>query len=122
MAVTEERDGMHNRRLGLKGEAAARKYLKKQGYKILEKNYKTKFGEIDIIAEKDGTVAFIEVKTRTSEDFGAPREAVDKSRQTRYIRGATAYFCGREIDCTVRFDVIEVLNGQINHIENAFQA
>lgn len=115
-------DTMHNKRLGAKGEACARRYLKKNGYKILEKNYRNPFGEIDIIAGKDGVVAFIEVKTRLSDKFGAPSEAVGKTRQTKYIMGAKSYFSGRETDCVVRFDIIEVYKDRINHIENAFQA
>lgn len=115
-------DTMHNKRLGAKGEARARGYLKENGYKILEKNYKNPFGEIDIIAEKDGVIAFIEVKTRLSDKFGAPSEAVGKTRQTKYIMGAKSYFNGREMDCVVRFDLIEVYKDRINHLENAFQA
>lgn len=114
------RDGMHNRRLGAKGEKTARRYLKKNGWKILKKNYKNPFGEVDIIAKKGDTVAFIEVKTRLSDIYGAPSEAVSEQRKLRYIRGANYYFLGKEIDFTVRFDIIEIENGRINHIENAF--
>ena len=112
--------GLHNKRLGLAGERKARAYLRLHGWKILNKNYKNPYGEVDIIAEKGGVVAFIEVKTRLSDNYGAPSEAVDKRRQTRYIMGAKYYFLNREIDCTVRFDIIEILNCKINHIENAF--
>lgn len=115
-------DSMHNKRIGAKGEALACKYLKKHGYKIVEKNYKNPFGEVDIIVFKDGVTAFVEVKTRLSDKFGAPSESVGKARQFKYIQGANFYFNGREIDCTVRFDIIEVFRDGINHIENAFQA
>lgn len=118
MAV--EKDNLHNRKLGKEGEKIARSYLKKSGWKILEKNYKTPFGEIDIIAKKDDIVAFIEVKTRLSDIFGLPSEAVTAQRKLRYIRGANYYFAGKIIDCTVRFDIIEVFRKQLNHIENAF--
>lgn len=112
----------HNKMLGAAGERKARNYLRLHGWKILEKNYKNPFGEIDIIAKKGETVAFIEVKTRLSENYGAPSQAVNERRKTRYILGAKHYFTDREIDCTVRFDIIEILNGKINHIENAFHA
>ena len=114
--------GSANKLLGKAGEDKACAYLKKCGYKILKRNYKNPFGEVDIIAEKDGVVAFIEVKTRLSDKYGQPSEAVTKPRQTKYINGANYYFSGKDIDCTVRFDIIEILNGEINHIENAFYA
>ena len=121
MAVEKRgNDTLHNQKLGKVGEKQACSYLKKNGWKILKKNYKTPFGEIDIIAQKGEVVAFIEVKTRLSDIFGLPSEAVTKQRQLRYIRGANYYFAGKIIDCTVRFDIIEVFKEQLNHIENAF--
>ena len=106
--------------LGFRGEDAAAKYLKERGYKIIKRNYKCPFGEVDIIAELGEVLAFIEVKTRTSDKFGAPNEAVGRDRQKRYKNSARYYFTGREPDCTVRFDIIEVTKEGINHIENAF--
>ncbi|MDE5722336.1 MAG: YraN family protein [Clostridia bacterium] len=114
-----ERDVL-KKELGRGGEKQACKYLKKQGYKIVETNYKHPFGEADIIASKDGVLAFIEVKTRLSDIFGIPSEAVDYHKRRRYIQAAKYYFLNREPDCTVRFDIIEIFRGQINHIENAF--
>ena len=110
----------HNKQLGAAGEKKARAYLKLHGWKILEKNFKNPFGEVDIIAKKGDVIAFIEVKTRLSESYGAPSQAVNERRKQRYIMGAKYYFINREMDCTVRFDIIEILNGKINHIENAF--
>lgn len=121
MAVEKEnKDSFHNKKLGKEGEKKARSYLKRRGWKILEKNYKTPFGEIDIIAEKGEVVAFIEVKTRLSDIYGAPSEAVSNERKLRYIRGANYYFMNKIIDCTVRFDIIEVFKSELNHIDNAF--
>lgn len=114
------KSNFHNKNLGKKGERKARAYLRLRGWKILEKNYKNPFGEVDIIAKKRDTVAFIEVKTRLTDGFGAPSQAVDERRKLRYISAAKYYFCGREIDCIVRFDIIEVFRGKINHIQNAF--
>ncbi len=115
MAINGEK-----RKLGFRGEHRAAAYLKRQGYKILKRNYKCPFGEIDIIAEKGETVAFIEVKTRTSDYFGEPNEAVGRERMTRYKNSARFYFAHKNIDCTVRFDIIEVTADGVNHIENAF--
>jgi putative endonuclease len=111
-----------NRKLGFFGERRAAKYLKKQGYEILERNYKCPFGEVDIIAKKGDVVAFVEVKTRSSDYFGTPGEAVNGVRRKRYANSAKFYFSGRDINCTVRFDVLEILQKQINYIENAFNA
>ena len=121
MAVeSEKKDSFHNRKLGIEGEKIARSYLKRAGWKILENNYKTPFGEIDVIANKGETIAFIEVKTRLSDNYGLPSEAVSNERKLRYIRGANYFFTNKIIDCTVRFDIIEVFRGELNHIENAF--
>jgi len=116
----KEEKKKQNIKLGKKGERKARRYLWFRGWKILEKNYKNPFGEVDIIAKKKGVIAFIEVKTRLSDIFGLPNEAVTENRKRRYIMAAKYYFAGRESDCTVRFDIIEVFRGQLNHIENAF--
>lgn len=115
MAINGEK-----RRLGFFGESKAAAYLKRQGYKILQRNFRCPFGEVDVIAQKGEVLAFIEVKTRTSDLFGAPNEAVGRDRQARYKNCARFYFSGREIDCTVRFDIVEVTKNGINHIENAF--
>ncbi len=112
--------------VGNLGERDAVKFLKKNRYKILEKNYTTKFGEIDIIAEKDGCICFVEVKTRSSEKFGEPRDAVNYNKQKKIISVANYYMLGKE-ECSIRFDVIEVRFSkeynkvmEIEHIENAF--
>ena len=120
MALTER--GKHNRELGKAGENKAARYLFFRGWKILAKNFKTPFGEIDIIAKRKVVIAFIEVKTRLSDVFGLPSEAVDERRKRRYIAGANYYLLNKNVDLTVRFDIIEVFRGQLNHIENAFCA
>lgn len=108
---------------GLKGEALAISYLKKKGYKILEKNYRTKFGEIDIIASKDGVVVFIEVKTRSTDAFGAPEESVTRDKQERIKKIALYYLKDLKNLPALRFDVISIElkpEPQIEHIEYAF--
>lgn len=114
------KSGGHNRRLGIKGEKAAAKYLKRKGFKILCRNLKTPFCEIDIVAKMGDILIFCEVKTRTGVDYGTPSEAVDARRTARYKRAAEFYLKRFKEEHTIRFDVIEVLGGKINHIENAF--
>lgn len=116
---------------GRYGETFACEYLKKKHYKILEKNYRNKFGETDIIARKKKTTVFIEVKTRFSEKYGRASEAVNYYKQKRLINSAKAYLAENDLlDSEARFDIIEVygslLDGkfeceEINHIENALE-
>lgn len=109
--------------LGADGESQAAAYLKKHGYKIRESNYVGSFGEADIIAEKDGIVVFVEVKTRSDAGFGRPAEAVTPAKQRTYIKLAKEYIVKKRLANTdIRFDIIEVLDGELNHIENAFTA
>ena len=111
----------YNKVTGDEGEIIAQKYLKKKKYRILETNFHSKIGEIDIIAQKCEQIVFIEVKTRESLAFGQPSEAVDKHKQWKIHQVAEAYLIkNRLIDYPCRFDVIEILDGEINHIENAF--
>ena len=107
--------------LGKIGEKKAAEFLKKKGYKILECNYKSPFGEIDIIAQDGEYTVFIEVKTRTGEDFGAPSEAVDIRKRQKYVKSASYYLSFKDKwETPSRFDVIEIKNGEINHIIDAF--
>lgn len=107
--------------LGASGEKLAVKYLKKQKYKILEVNYKTHFGEIDVIAQDGQAIVFIEVKTRTSSDYGEPSEAVDYKKRQKYKIVAEEYLMRTgKTDCECRFDAVEVKNKEINHIKDAF--
>ncbi len=112
---------VYKKSLGRKGEKLAEKYLKSAGYKILRKNYRTPFGEADLIAEDGEETVFVEVKTRSSDSFGRPAEAVSAAKRNRYLKIARYYWLetGREPDA--RFDVVEVwADGRINHLKNAF--
>lgn len=116
-----------NRRTGLIGEKLAVNYIKNKGYGILDCNYRTKLGELDIIAKKEDIIIFIEVKTRTSSIFGAPSEAVNYKKQQTIRKLSQQYilYKGLDKDCfNYRFDVIEVKliekKYKICHIENAF--
>ncbi len=103
------------------GEDLAVRYLQDKGYKILSRNFKTKLGEIDIIARENKTIVFVEVKTRKSDYFGLPREAVTASKQRKIRMVATQYLKlhgGLNQEC--RFDVIDILCGDITHLENCF--
>jgi putative endonuclease len=107
--------------LGRAGEKLAVDFLKKKGFKILKTNYKTVVGEIDIIVQDKEYIVFIEVKTRSSDSYGVPAEAVDRKKQEKYYKTATFYLQKeKKTDANCRFDVIEIENGQINHIFNAF--
>ncbi len=125
--------------LGGKGELLTEHYLKRKGYKILEKNFKCKVGEADIIALYGNVLAFVEVKTRSGYEFGKPAEAVGSQKRRRYAKLASFYLLihPEHRDKFVRFDVSEVFdfggaigsqiqnkNGEkvdkINYIENAF--
>ncbi len=112
-----------NIELGRKGEKMAQKYLKKQKYKILETNFNTKLGEIDIICldKKEKQIVFVEVKAKTSDYFGLPREMVDEQKQRKIERVATLYLMQtHQTDVNFRFDVVEILGGSLEHIKNAW--
>ena len=114
---------MNRRGFGGEGEAQARAFLERKGAKILEMNFRRPTGEIDIIARFGGTVAFIEVKRRSSLRYGRPGEAVNRDKQRHILRTAQLYLQEKRLtDAPARFDVIEILPGEIRHIENAFDA
>lgn len=105
---------------GKEGEKLAIDYLLARGYKILEKNFRTNFGEIDIIAKHGKYIVIIEVKRRISENFGSPEIAVNQRKQEKLKKLALYYLCKIGKDYPVRFDVIAIKDKQIVHIENAF--
>jgi putative endonuclease len=118
---------LSNREKGNFGEQAALNYLIRNGYIILDRNFRTKYGEIDIIAKDNSYIAFIEVKTRRNFIHGLPCESVNKNKQQRIARMALLYILKKKLqDCNFRFDVIEiVLNGlevkYLRLIKDAFQ-
>ena len=111
---------------GLWGEIFAARYLRDNGYDIIAANYRCRMGEIDIIAEKDGTVSFVEVKTRNENPMFAPMEAVDPQKQRKLIAAAQVYMREIKEELPSEFDVIEVTLDEkfklikMNHIKNAF--
>lgn len=110
------------------GEERAALYLRLHGYKIVERNFRCRQGEIDIIARKGDVVAFVEVKQRKNADFGEAREFVTYSKQRRVIAAAELWLLKTCCELQPRFDVIEVyapqgtktLLPEIHHLENAF--
>jgi len=127
-----------NRQKGDGGEKLAAKFLKRCGFTILHKNYATPLGEVDIIAhhvdiDKQGTLVFVEVKTRSSDElvaseggeFGTPSEAVSHQKQQRITRAASQFLSKHQIrGANVRFDIVEVYlpSKHIEHLVNAFES
>ena len=115
------------RKKGDAGEEFVCEYLKDKGYIIAARNYKTRTGEIDIIAESRTTLIFVEVKSRKSGRAYLPREAVDLIKQQKIASAAGEYVARKQSDLALRFDVAEVIffgdnedSMEINYIENAF--
>lgn len=113
------------RALGQQGEALAVKYLQKEGYRIIERNYRTRYGELDIICLKKDILVFVEVKTRRSEKYGAAEEALTTVK-IEHIRKVALHYLSTHQNKSkeIRFDVITILmindEPRLNHIEAAF--
>ncbi len=111
---------MDNKKKGNLGEEVARKFLENKGYNILENQYRTKHGEIDIIALDENTVVFIEVKYRKTTKKGSPLEAINKTKQNKIINSAYQYIIDKNIKKNIRFDAVGILGDEVTHIVNAF--
>lgn len=119
----EKLKNLNNTQKGRVGEKIAVKYLSSIGMKIICTNYRTRFGEIDIIAKFKNKIVFIEVKSRTSKDYGLACEAVDFKKAKKITSVAKYYVLVNNLkNYEMRFDVVEVYfdEERINHIENAF--
>lgn len=113
---------MNNRVVGSVYERLAVNYLRKQKYKILETNFSTKVGEIDIIAMDKATLVFVEVKYRTSDVYGTGAMAVDSQKQRKIVQTSKLYIVKNKLtNVTVRYDVVEIMNSQLSHIIDAFR-
>lgn len=117
---------MIKNKVGAWGEVFAARYLRDNGFKIITANYVCRFGELDLVASKNGILSFIEVKTRNESTKIRPMEAVDEGKQERVRMAAKSFLNYTKLDGEMRFDVIEVylddnfkMTG-INYIENAF--
>lgn len=114
--------------LGAGGERHAARYIKKQGYKILNRAYSSRLGEIDLVALDGNCIVFVEVKTRRSSAAGRPDEAITHDKQKRLTRAALAYLKRhRRLEHSARFDVIAIIwpdgkgEPEIRHYRNAFE-
>lgn len=114
---------LHNE-LGKAGEVQAAIYLTNHGYRILHRNWHFRKKELDIVAEKDNTLIVVEVKTRSSTQFGNPEEAITDKRIRNIVASTDFYLKRYAIDLPVRFDIITVIGNEtdfrIEHIEDAF--
>jgi putative endonuclease len=114
---------LNTRERGTEYENIAAEYLTGKGYEILERNYRNPCGELDIIAEKDGVIVYVEIKYRSSARYGDPLEAVDARKQRQISKVAARHYAryGARERKACRFDVIGIYgDGTIRHIENAF--
>ncbi len=111
----------NNKIVGRLGESKACDFLIKNMYTILERNYSTKIGEVDIIAKQAGVIVFVEVKRRMTRALGYGRFAVTKNKQFKIKKVALQYLKSKKLfDVSVRFDVIELDDDNIQHLINAF--
>jgi putative endonuclease len=113
--------------LGLRGEDLAVQYLKKKGFKVIQRNYYCPWGEIDLIAREKETLVFVEIKARSSEEYGSPRDAVDRFKQQKIIQAARVYLAEHHLneEIPARFDVVAIhltpSGPEIELIKDAFQ-
>jgi putative endonuclease len=114
----------NSQKLGDDGEMIARAYLIREGYEIIETNWRYRKYEIDIISKKGQTMVFVEVKTRKNNTFGEPEVFVTKKKQNFLIAAANEYLIQKQIDLNSRFDVIAIVsqnnNQVVNHLQDAF--
>lgn len=112
----------HN--FGAEGEKIAKKHLLDKGYIILEQNWRFKKLEVDIIASYSGLIVFVEVKARSTSEFGEPELFVTKTKQNFLVKAANEYLVANNIEAESRFDIVSVLqiNNSVNvkHLEGAF--
>lgn len=110
--------------LGKKGEQLAVDFLMKKGYRILARNYRFQKAEIDIIAQKDEYLCAVEVKTRSSPDFGNPQDFVKPKQIQQQVKALNAYIVNQDIDVEARFDIVAIIKNKlgirIEHLEDAY--
>lgn len=108
---------------GQKGEDLATQFLEKEGYQIVERNFRYKRAEIDIIAKKDGLMVFVEVKARSSSAFGYPEDFVDEKKSELIMAAADHYIDQMNWEGLIRFDIISIMlkpQVSVRHFEDAF--
>jgi len=117
--MPDPQKNFYKKLFGERGELKAVRFIKKSGYKLIKRNYRTPFGEADIVAEKDGETVFIEVKTRSNYNFGEPKDAVGYKKQEKY-RKIASYYMTKVGEIPISFAVAEVVGDEVNLIERAF--
>ena len=114
---------MNNVEKGKLGEEIASKYIISKGGKVIEQNYRTKLGEVDLIVKLNGELVFVEVKSRSNINYGYPSESVNYKKKRKITNVAKYYILDNSLEnLSIRFDVIEIYlkEKKINHIVNAF--
>lgn len=110
---------MNKREKGRIFEKIAEDYLKSKGFDILYRNYRTREGEIDIIAKKDNLIIFVEVRGKTSDNFGLSEESITLPKTKKILETAKHFIVKNLLfDCDFRFDLIAINRNQVEHIEN----
>lgn len=113
----------HNQQLGRSGEQLARLYLERKGYVWLASNYRTRWGEIDLVMRHKARYVFVEVKRRRNDHYGTPEEAVHKTKRNHMVMGALGYLQELKlIDQMIQFDVVSLGPSGLRHFPNAFYA
>lgn len=111
-----------SREKGAQAEEAAARFLEDKGCVILDRNFRSKFGELDLVVRDGDTVAFVEVRSRSDASYGSARETVGPAKRRKIIKAAQYYIQRKVLDCPMRFDVIAIDGSSIEHIPNAFDA
>ena len=118
------RDKIFNKETGELGEALAKKYLEKKGYKIVEQNYRTRYAEIDLVARHKDVLVIVEVRTKVGERWGSPEDSLNRAKLQRVKKNATAYAARAKWNKLYRVDAVCIVLGEnqtvqrINHYEN----
>jgi putative endonuclease len=112
---------MDNAELGAEAERLACRILRQAGYRIVARNWRTRLGEIDIVARDGDVVVFVEVKARASAGFGGALSAVGPAKRRRIVAAARAFLAQSRCDLAARFDVVAIENGEVHVVRDAFQ-
>jgi putative endonuclease len=112
-----------SRRLGAQAEARAAEYLQRKGYRVVDRNWTCRGGEIDLVCSDADTLVFVEVRARASTSHGTPLETIVDGKRRRLIRAAEIYLHVKDLqDRACRFDVVALVGDDIEHVEDAFGA
>jgi putative endonuclease len=116
---------LKKQQIGRWGEEVAARYLEERGYRVLRRNHRTPYGEIDLVVQKEQTTVFVEVKARTGEGFGLPESSVTAAKRLHLLRAIQAYWQAQEAEGDWRVDVVAVIGRpgekdvEVEHFENA---